>query len=105
MSEKTVVFYPTTGALLTRADMDQIFAQYSAADPIMVAFRQILAQRLAQATSDNIDTDLNERAAGMIAGRMQEVSEIQSELASFHAAGAELRRKRLVEKPAGKPAR
>ncbi len=93
---KTVVFYPSAGPLLSREEMNEIFAKFSPGDDIMVAFRQILAQRLAQATSDNIDPKLNERAAGMIAGRMQEVSEIQSELASFHAGGAELRRTRAV---------
>lgn len=88
MPRPTPIFYPAPVTPLTIEEIKHTFSQFHAGDPIMVALRQILAERLAGATADNIEPRLNERQAGMVAGRMQEISSLQDELNTFTAASA-----------------
>ena len=97
MKSPTVIFYPAPALPLTRDEIQHVFAQFAPGDPIMVALRQILAERLAAATGDNLEPRLNERLAGMVAGRMQEISSLQQEFETLHKGAAELRHSRAVQ--------
>lgn len=103
MPKLKVIFYPAPEKALSPDEIKQVFARFSEKDDIMVALRQILTMRLANATQESTEPDLTERTAGIAAGRLTEISELQDELAGYHRAAAELRKHRAVEvKPAGK---
>jgi hypothetical protein len=92
-----LIYYPAPEKALTNEEINHIFGLFAPTDPIMVAFRQILVERLVLATVDAVEPSLTERTAGMVAGRIQEISSLQQELADFFKAGAALRHARGVE--------
>lgn len=77
------IYYPAPTRPLERAEIQQAFAQFAAGDPIIVAFRQILAERLAAAVVDSTDPRLDVRGAGIAAGRITEIASLQQELANL----------------------
>lgn len=98
MPATKIIYYPAPATPLTREEIEHIFARFDPSDEIMVALRQILAERLAYATADSTEPRLNERFAGIVAGRIHEIASLQQELTAFHATAAHLRQQRLVEK-------
>jgi hypothetical protein len=84
MSAK-VVYYPAPARAFNKEELRAIFAKFSPGDPVIQAFRQILVERLVEATVDSTEPHLTERTAGIVAGRTQEILSLQNELAEMHA--------------------
>lgn len=85
MKRPAVVYYPALATPLTSEDLRSTFATLHRSDPLPRALNQILSERLAAATIAVTDPRLNERAAGMCAGRIAELANLQAELAGYLA--------------------
>lgn len=84
MSEPTkIVYLAAPEKILSEGQLRETFAQYSSGDAIIVAFRQILQQRFAQAAIDAADAKLSEREAGHAGGRIQELTELTTEFTGY----------------------
>jgi hypothetical protein len=92
MSAKTVYFIESQPPL-TRDEIAKLFGKMHERDPVPRALRQIVQERIAQATSDNTNPKMTEREAGHAAGRLTELLDLATEL-------TELVRAQPKQKPA-----
>lgn len=84
MSENPRIgYYPAPEKTFTKDDLKEIFGLTGKHDDISLALRQILQTRLAIATTDSANPALSERAAGHAGGRIQEITDLMSELLSY----------------------
>lgn len=78
-----VVYYPKPEKIYSVEEMREVFAPISGQDPLGCVLRQILQQRLANATVDAAAVQATEREAGHAAGRIQELMDLTSEIFGF----------------------
>ena len=93
MSEQpTIIYYPAPETPLTRPEMmETIGTALDGSPKLMQAIRQLIAERLAYATSECAVSDLSERAAGHAGGRLSALTSLQHEFAQALSAARELR--------------
>lgn len=97
-TQATVVYYPAAETPLSREEMAQVLG--SALDgsaKLHQAVRQLLGQRLANATVECADAKLGEREAGHAGGRVAEIISLQNEIQNALKYARELRGK--ADKP------
>lgn len=95
MSEPArIVYLAAPERQLTETQLREVFGRFAARDDIILALRQILQQRFAQAAIDAADATLTERAAGHAGGRIQELSEITTEISGYLQGAGEDRKPR-----------
>ncbi len=72
-----VVYYPSHETPLAPADLEEIFGRLGRNDALWGALMQLLQERLANATVDAANGDLN------APGRLQEILGLQAQLSAF----------------------
>jgi len=72
-----VVYYPSPETPLAPADLEEIFGRLGRNDALWGALMQLLQERLANATVDAANGDLN------APGRLQEILGLQAQLSAF----------------------
>jgi hypothetical protein len=91
-SEPTIIYYPAPEAPLTRPEVMQTLGAALDGNPkLNQALRQLIAERLAYATSECAVADLSERAAGHAGGRLAALTSLQHEFALALTGARELR--------------
>lgn len=92
MEQPTIIYYPAPESPLSRPELTQIIGAALEASPkLNQALRQLIAERLAYATSECAVPDLSERAAGHAGGRLAALTGLQHEFAQALTAAREMR--------------
>jgi hypothetical protein len=86
MAAAKPIYYPASETPLTREEIAQVFGRIGKKDTIAIALRQILVERLAQATIAAAERDEN------APGRIEELIGLQGEFATLLDEGAALRK-------------
>jgi hypothetical protein len=94
MSAPKVVYYPAPTRSFTGEEIAETFSRHAGNDGIVMVMHFMLQQRLAQATIDSTDAKLTEREAGIVAGRIQELTNFQWQISQLLEANAERKAKK-----------
>jgi hypothetical protein len=87
-----IIYYPAPETVLSREEIALAVGAALDGNPkLLQAFRQLLAQHLAAATSEAAQSRMSEREAGHAGGRLAEILGLQHELANYVKAASEIR--------------
>lgn len=97
-----IIYYPAPETVLSREELALVIGAALDANPkLLQAFRQLLAEHLARATSAAALERMSEREAGHAAGLLAEILGLQHELANHVKAAGEIRGRVDGKPPAG----
>lgn len=89
MSSSSVIYYPAPERPFTRSETTAIVGKALESNPKLAqALRQVLAERLAAATSDVAQIVQTAEIRAHAAGRIAEINALQAEIGSYLAAAS-----------------